>query len=102
MAERVKAIDWARHNHNIYFMAVQWFTVMSKELHNPVIVSGDVYNIEESGALSRLLICLKVVGREQYLMISRGARVKQTLVTATKPVFEATRIPTPIRSKTLL
>ncbi len=37
MARKVKPLDWARHDHNIYDKVVQWFTVIGQELQDPAI-----------------------------------------------------------------
>jgi hypothetical protein len=57
-ARRVKALDWARHDHNIYEKVVQWFTVIGQELHNPVIVPENVYNMDGTGVLLSVLSSL--------------------------------------------
>ena len=32
---RLKALDWERHDHNIYDKVVDWFSVIGKELADP-------------------------------------------------------------------
>src|SRR5437016_2169604 len=41
-AIRIKAIDWERHEHNIYEKVVDWFTVIGKELENPPILAENI------------------------------------------------------------
>jgi hypothetical protein len=36
-SRRVKALDWSRHDHNIYDKVAHWFTVIGKELNDPAI-----------------------------------------------------------------
>jgi len=81
-AKRVKALDWARHDHNIHDKVLQWFTLIGKELHDPAIVPENVYNIDETGVLLSVLSSLKVLVSKQDLRNCRGAGVKRTLVTA--------------------
>jgi hypothetical protein len=38
---RMKAIDWDRHDRNIYDKAVDWFSVIGKELVSPVVLAGN-------------------------------------------------------------
>jgi hypothetical protein len=80
-AKRVKALDWARHDHNIHDKVLQWFTPIGKELHDPAIVPGNVYNMDETGVLLSVLSSLKVLVSKQDLRNCRGAGVKRTLVT---------------------
>ena len=60
-ARRVKAWDWARHDCNIYDKISDWFTLISKELHDPVIIPENFYNMDEIGVLLSVLSSLKVL-----------------------------------------
>ena len=77
-AKRVKALDWARHDHNIHDKVLQWFTLIGKELHDPAIVPENVYNMDETGVLLSVLSSLKVLVSKQDLRNCRGAGVKRT------------------------
>jgi hypothetical protein len=46
---RLKPLDWARQE--IYEKVAHWFTVIGRELHDPVILAGHVYNMDEIGML---------------------------------------------------
>jgi hypothetical protein len=85
-ARRVKALDWARHDHNIYDKVVQWFAVIGHELRDPAIVPENVYNMDETGVLLSVLSSLKVLISKEDLTNCRGAGVKRTLVTAVECV----------------
>jgi hypothetical protein len=47
-------------DHNIYEKVVQWFAVMSQELHCPAIGPENVY-MDETGVLLSILSSLKVL-----------------------------------------
>jgi len=81
-ARRVKPLDWAWHGHNIYDKALQWFTVIGRELSDPAIVLENVYNMDEIGVLLSVLSSLKALVSKQDLRNYRGAGVKRTLVIA--------------------
>lgn len=63
---RVRALDWARHDHNIHDRVVQWFIVIGKELNAPAIIAENVYNLE-TGILLSFLSFLKVLVRKDDL-----------------------------------
>ncbi|OKP07150.1 hypothetical protein PENSUB_6110 [Penicillium subrubescens] len=80
--EDTKAIDWKRHDHNIYDKVQDWFRVIKTELDNPAILAENVYDMDETGVLLSVLGALKVlVGREEMCKY-RGAAVKRKMVTA--------------------
>jgi DDE superfamily endonuclease len=81
-ARRVKALDWARHDHNIHDKVMHWFSIIGKELHDPAIVPENVYNMDETGVLLSVLSSLKVLVSRQDLRNCRGAGVQRTLITA--------------------
>jgi hypothetical protein len=78
---RVKALDSARHDHNIYDKVMQWFTLISKELHDSAIVPENIYNMDETGVLLNVLSSLKVLVSKEDLTNCRGAGVRRILVT---------------------
>jgi hypothetical protein len=81
-AIRMKAIDWERHDRNIYNKVVEWFAVIGKELASPVILAENTYNMDETGVLLSVLNSLKVLVGRHELKTYRGAGVKRTLITA--------------------
>jgi len=47
-ARRVKTLDWNRYEKDIYNKVTLWFEVIGKELYGPVILLGNVYNMDET------------------------------------------------------
>jgi len=47
--KKVKAIDWNRHDRNIYNKITHWFEVIGKKLHDPIIAPENVFNMDETG-----------------------------------------------------
>ena len=81
-SRRVKAIDWKRHENNIYDKIVQWFEVIEKVLKDPVILPENVYNMDETGVMLCMLGSVKVLLGKDDLRDYRGSGVKRTMVTA--------------------
>lgn len=81
-AKRVKALDWNRHDSNIHDKITHWFEIIGKELHDPVILPENVYNMDETGVMLSMLSSLKVLVGKDDLRPYRGAGVKRKLVTA--------------------
>jgi hypothetical protein len=50
-ASRVKAIDWNRHEKNIYEKIPVWFEKIGKVLADPAILAENVYNMHETGVM---------------------------------------------------
>lgn len=50
-AKRVKALDWDRHEKNIYPKIEDWFELIGKVLDGPDILSENVYNMDETGVM---------------------------------------------------
>lgn len=90
-ARRVKALDWTRHDHNIYNKVIQWYSVIRRELQNPVIIAYNIYNMDKIGVLLSVLHSLKVLVRRDDVLNGRGAGVKRTLVTAIECICAAGR-----------
>jgi hypothetical protein len=80
--KRVKALDWNRHDNNIYEKTAHWFDVIGKELHDPVILQENVYNMDETGVMLSMLGSLKVLVGKDDPRAYRGAGVKREMVTA--------------------
>ncbi|KAF5847260.1 hypothetical protein GGP41_003557 [Bipolaris sorokiniana] len=74
-ARRVKALDWNRHERNIYWKVTHWFEVIGRLLRDPAISKENVYNMDETGVM------LSMLGKDD-MRDYRGARVKRTMVTA--------------------
>ena len=81
-ARRVKAVDWKRHDHNIYDKTKDWFDIIGKELQAPTILQENVYNMDETGTLLSVPKWLRVLVGKDNLRNYRGAGVQRTLVTA--------------------
>jgi hypothetical protein len=56
--------------------------VLAAGLNDPIIVPGNVYNMDETGVLLSVLKSLKVLVGKDDLRNCRGVRIKRTLVTA--------------------
>jgi hypothetical protein len=81
-SKRVKALDWNRHDNNIYDKITHWFEVIGRELHDPVILQENVYNMDETGVMLSMLKSLKVLVGKDDARSYRGVGVKRTMVTA--------------------
>jgi hypothetical protein len=79
-ARRVKALDWARHDHNIYDKVLQWFTVIGRKLNDPAVIPENVYNMDETGVLLSVLSSLKVLVSKQDLRNYRGLLCRTSLI----------------------
>jgi hypothetical protein len=75
---------------------MQWFAVIGKELHDPAIITENVYNMDETGVLLSVLSSLKVLVSKQDLTNCRGVRVRRILVTAVKCVSADERFLSPL------
>lgn len=81
-ARMVKALDWNRHEKNIYPKSVHWFEVIGPVLQDPAIRPENVYNMDETGVMLSMLGSVKVLVGRDDMRKYRGARVKRTTVTA--------------------
>ena len=79
---RLKAVDWKRHDFQIYDKITDWFDVIGKELRAPTILREKVYNTDETGILLSAPTSLNVLVGRDDLRNYRGAGVQRTLVTA--------------------
>jgi hypothetical protein len=81
-AKKVKALNWDRHEKNIFLKIEHWFEVIGKVLNRSDIVQENVYNMDETGVMLSKLGSVKVlVGRDDGRDY-RGARVERQMVTA--------------------
>ncbi|TVY14141.1 hypothetical protein LARI1_G009295 [Lachnellula arida] len=81
-SRRVQAMDWKRHEKNIYDKIIHWFDVIEKVLQDPAIRPENVYNMDETGVMLCMLGSVKVLVSTDDLRNYRGAAVKRTMVTA--------------------
>lgn len=81
-AKRVKALDWDRHEKNIYPKIEDWFELIGKVLEGPDILSENVYNMDETGVMLSKLGSVKVLVATNDVRDYRGTRVKRKMVTA--------------------
>jgi hypothetical protein len=81
-ARRVKALDWNRHEKNIYNKITHWFEVIGEVLQDPNVRPENVYNMDETGVILSMPGSLKVLVGKDDIRNYRGARIKRTLVTA--------------------
>jgi Tc5 transposase-like DNA-binding protein len=58
---KVKALDWNRHDKNIYGKVTYWFEIIGPQLHDPIIKPENVYNMDETGVMLSMLSCIKVL-----------------------------------------
>lgn len=79
---KVKALDWDRHEKNIFPKVEHWFEVISKVLDDPAITAENVYNMDETGVMLSKLGSVKVLVGRDDMRDYRGARVKRKMVTA--------------------
>jgi hypothetical protein len=74
----------------------QWFTVIRRELHDPVILVENVYNMDETGILSSVLTSQKFLVGTDDVTRYRGAGVKRQTVTAIECVSADSRYLDPL------
>ena len=80
----MRAIDWKRHETNIYDKITHWFEVIGKVVQDPAILPENVYNMDETGVMLCILGSVKVLAGGDDPRDYRGAGVKRTMVTAIK------------------
>ena len=81
-SKRVRAIDWKRHENNIYDKITHWFLVVRQVLQDPAILPENVYNMDETGVMLCKLGSIKVLVGKDDPRDYRGAGMKRTMVTA--------------------
>jgi hypothetical protein len=81
-SRRLKAIDWKRHEQNIYHKILEWFAIIGPQLQAPTVLKENVYNMDETGIMLSALGSLKVLVGRDDLRNYRGAGVQRTTVTA--------------------
>lgn len=80
-ARRLGAMDWNRHEKNIYEKVTRWFEVIGKVLQDPAILAENVYNMDETGVMLSMPGSVKVLVGKDDKRKHRGVRVKRTTVT---------------------
>jgi hypothetical protein len=78
----VKAIDWNRHENNIYYKIEEWFKVICEVIQDPNILLENAYNMDETGVMLSKLSSVNVLVGKDDLCDDRGTGVKRTMVTA--------------------
>ena len=79
---RVKALEWSRHEKNIYNKITHWFEIIERVLQDPVILPENVYNIDKTGVMLSMPGSVKVLVGKNNMRDYRGARIKRTMVIA--------------------
>ncbi len=80
--KRVRAIDWKRHETNVYEKIIHWFEVIGKVVQDPAILPENVYNMDETGVILCMLGYVKVIVGKDDPRDYRVAGVKRTMVIA--------------------
>jgi hypothetical protein len=78
----MKAMDWKRHEINIYDKIIYWFKVIGKVLKDSAILPENIYNMDETGVILCMLNSVKVLVSKDDRRDYKGAGVKRTTVTA--------------------
>jgi hypothetical protein len=81
-ARRVKALDWKRHEKNIYEKIINWFEKIRSVLEDPLVLAKNVYNMDETGIILSMLSSIKVLIDRDDMRDYRGAYVKRETITA--------------------
>lgn len=81
-AARLRALDWRRHEKNIYNKVVNWFNLMRAQLEEADVLQENVYNMDETGVLLSLLGSSKYLVGAEMRKTHRGTDTKRTLITA--------------------
>lgn len=81
-ARTAKALDWKRHDKNIYPKVEHWFDVIGKVLEDETIQPENVYNMDETRVILSMLGSVKVLVGKDDVRDYRGARVERKIVTA--------------------
>jgi hypothetical protein len=95
-ARRVKALDWKRHERNIYEKITDWFTKIGPVVEDLIIRPENVYNFDETGVMLSKLGSVKVLVGKDDIRDYRGAREKRTMVTAIECISGDGRYLTPM------
>lgn len=75
---RLRALDWRRHEKNIYKKIVNWFDLMRAQLEEPGVLRENVYNMDETGVLLSVLGSSKYIVSAEMHKSHRGTDSKRT------------------------
>jgi hypothetical protein len=81
-SRKVKAVDWKRHDNNIYNKVSHWFEVIRPEIQDVDVLPENVYNMDETGVMLCMLGSVKVLVHKNDMRNYRGAGLRRTVVTA--------------------
>lgn len=73
---RVKTLNLAQHNYNIYDKMMQWFTMINIELNDSAILLKNVYNKNKINILLSILSSLKILINTENLRNYKSTEVK--------------------------
>ena len=73
LARRVKALDWNRHEKNIYEKIIHWFEVIKDILQDPAVLAENMYNMDETGVMLSMPGSVKVLVSKHDKRDYRGA-----------------------------
>jgi hypothetical protein len=82
IAQKVKALNWNRHEKNTYKKIAHWFEVIKDVLQDSAVLAENVYNIDKTGVMLSMPCSVKVFVSKYDKRDYRGARVKRISVTA--------------------
>ena len=85
---RLRALDWRRHEKNIYKKIVNWFDLMRAQLEEANVLQENVYNLDETGVLLSVIESSKCLVNAEMHKSHTGTDSKRTLIT----VVECTRV----------
>ena len=95
-AKRVRALDWNRHEKNIFEKITHWFEIVESVLQDPAVLAENIYNMDETGVMLSMPGSVKVLVGKDDIRDYRGARVKRELVTAIECISADGRYLTPM------
>jgi hypothetical protein len=81
-ARKVRALNWDRHEKNIFPKIEHWFKEIGRVLKRSDITRENVYNMDETGVMLSKLGSVKVLVGQDDRRDYRGARVERQMVTA--------------------
>ncbi|KAK0951039.1 hypothetical protein LTS01_025397 [Friedmanniomyces endolithicus] len=95
-AKRVKALDWHRHEKNIYAKTAHWFEVIAKVMQDSQVMVENTFNMDETGVMLSMLGSVKVLVGRDDTRDYRGAPIKRTTMTAIECISGNGLLPLPV------
>jgi hypothetical protein len=95
-SRKMKAIDWKRHEHNIYDKIIRWFEIIKEVLEDPTVLPENTYNMDETGVMLSMLNSIKVLVRREDPRDYRGTIVKRKSITAIECISADGRVLSPM------